>query len=291
MALTDYKITTADLNDKGVMGLPRVPGYSTAEMQHRFDEIAKDVIIPKYNALIEALLSVIPISTLTDLQNGDGIIYDSVNGVFINSQNITSIEKLQDVDSTSPFFNGAFLRYDLAQRKWVPSSSSVTIPSLDSIEDVSATNPNDGDLLLYDAANHVWINSKTLLSLLTDVTITLPQEGDLFAFDYTAGKWKNVKNTALETVTDLQKTKVVAVPNTGWATSGDYVTRAFTFTKIVGNPIIKICDANGDVETDEAKRVAYCSLFDAVVTNSTTLTLYATEVPATGFNILVTGAE
>ncbi|HQC05308.1 MAG TPA: hypothetical protein PLB75_07470, partial [Paludibacteraceae bacterium] len=75
MALTDYKITTADLNDKGVMGLPKVPGYSTAEMQHRFDEIAKDVIIPKYNALIEALLSGIPISTLTDLQSGDGIIY------------------------------------------------------------------------------------------------------------------------------------------------------------------------------------------------------------------------
>ena len=42
MALTDYKITTADLNDKGVMGLPRVPGFSTAEMQRRFDEIAKE---------------------------------------------------------------------------------------------------------------------------------------------------------------------------------------------------------------------------------------------------------
>ena len=291
MALTDYKITTADLTDKGVEGLPDAPELSTEAMQHKFDEITKDVIIPKYNALIEALLSVIPISTLTDLQNGDGIIYDSVNGVFINSQNITSIEKLQDVDSTAPFFNGAFLRYDLAQRKWVPSSSSVTIPSLDSIEDVSATNPNDGDLLLFDAANDVWINSKTLLSLLTDVTITLPQEGDLFAFDYTAGKWKNVKNTAQEYITDSLKTKIVSVPNTGWATVGDYVTKALTFTKITGNPEIKICDANGDVETDSSKRIAYSKIVDAEVSGTTSIILYATEVPATSFNVAVMGAE
>ena len=291
MALTDYKITTADLTDKGVEGLPDAPELSTEAMQKKFDEIAKDVIIPKYNALIEALLSVIPISTLTDLQAGDGIIYDSVNGVFINSQNITSIEKLQDVDSTAPFFNGAFLRYDLAQRKWVPSSSSVTIPSLDSIEDVSATNPNDGDLLLFDAANDVWINSKTLLSLLTDVTITLPQEGDLFAFDYTAGKWKNVKNTAQEYITDSLKTKIVTVPNTGWATSGNYVTKALNFTKITGNPQIKLCDSNGDIETTMAKRIAYSKIVDAEISGTTSIILYATEVPGTSFNVIVLGAE
>ena len=35
------KITTSDLTNKGVSGLPDTPGLSTSEMQRKFDEILK----------------------------------------------------------------------------------------------------------------------------------------------------------------------------------------------------------------------------------------------------------
>ena len=49
------KITDADLKDRGVVGLPDIPELSTAEMQAKFDELAKTVIIPKLNKLIDDL--------------------------------------------------------------------------------------------------------------------------------------------------------------------------------------------------------------------------------------------
>ena len=49
------KITDAELVGKGVTGLPDVPGLSTADMQAKFDELSKDVIIPKFNTFIDSL--------------------------------------------------------------------------------------------------------------------------------------------------------------------------------------------------------------------------------------------
>lgn len=49
MSLT--KITQADLTNKGVVGLADTPNLSTVEMQEKFDEIALDVIVPKFNEL------------------------------------------------------------------------------------------------------------------------------------------------------------------------------------------------------------------------------------------------
>ena len=51
------KITDADLVDKGVIGLPDVPNLNTAEMQEKFEEVCREVIIPKFNALIDALVA------------------------------------------------------------------------------------------------------------------------------------------------------------------------------------------------------------------------------------------
>lgn len=49
------KINAADLAGKGVVGLPDTPGLSAADMQAKFDEIALEVLVPKHNALIDAL--------------------------------------------------------------------------------------------------------------------------------------------------------------------------------------------------------------------------------------------
>lgn len=53
MAFT--KIVSADLVNKGVIGLPDSPNLGTMEMQEKFDELALDVIVPKHNALIDEL--------------------------------------------------------------------------------------------------------------------------------------------------------------------------------------------------------------------------------------------
>lgn len=49
------KITDTSLANKGVTGLPDVPGLSTAEMQAKFDELSRDVIIPKLNEIVDGL--------------------------------------------------------------------------------------------------------------------------------------------------------------------------------------------------------------------------------------------
>lgn len=53
MAFT--KITDEDLQNKGVMGLPDTPGLSTSEMQAKFEQTAREVIVPKFNQLVDDL--------------------------------------------------------------------------------------------------------------------------------------------------------------------------------------------------------------------------------------------
>ena len=53
MAFT--KINNSDLAGMGVIGLPDTPGLSTTAMQEKFEETARQVIIPKHNALIDEL--------------------------------------------------------------------------------------------------------------------------------------------------------------------------------------------------------------------------------------------
>lgn len=43
------KITSTDLANKGVSGMPDVPGLSTAEMQAKIEEIVRSVVIPAFN--------------------------------------------------------------------------------------------------------------------------------------------------------------------------------------------------------------------------------------------------
>lgn len=53
MAFT--KITDEDLFNKGVIGLPDTPGLSTSEMQAKFEQTAREVIVPKFNQLVDDL--------------------------------------------------------------------------------------------------------------------------------------------------------------------------------------------------------------------------------------------
>ena len=49
------KITNEDTQNKGVVGLADTPGFSASEMQNKFEELSKEVIIPKFNKLVDEL--------------------------------------------------------------------------------------------------------------------------------------------------------------------------------------------------------------------------------------------
>lgn len=49
------KIEAKDYDGKGVTGLPDIPRLDTLDMQKKFDELAKDVAIPKHNVLVDEL--------------------------------------------------------------------------------------------------------------------------------------------------------------------------------------------------------------------------------------------
>ena len=51
------KITEADLVGKGVVGQEDTPMLSASEMQHKVEEIARDVIIPAVNNLVDEVES------------------------------------------------------------------------------------------------------------------------------------------------------------------------------------------------------------------------------------------
>ena len=54
-ATTFTKITPEDLRNKGVVGLPDAPELTVPALQAKFDEIATDVIVPKFNNLVDEL--------------------------------------------------------------------------------------------------------------------------------------------------------------------------------------------------------------------------------------------
>ena len=86
---------------------------------------------------------------------------------------------LDDVDVTGAT-NGQFLKYDSAQGKWIPETSSATVASLSAIDDVSISQIQDGDTLQYDSTNSVWVNQPLNLDVdWGDIGGTLSDQTDL----------------------------------------------------------------------------------------------------------------
>lgn len=81
------KITEADLKGKGNIGKPDTPGVTTAEMQRILDEIPREVIVPAFNAMVDALIGGTAASSIgatfpTELPGeGAGTIQDVLNAL------------------------------------------------------------------------------------------------------------------------------------------------------------------------------------------------------------------
>ena len=61
------KILDKDLEGKGVVGQPDVPGLTAREMQEKVEEIVRAIAIPKINQIIEYIVG--KVATQTDLEN------------------------------------------------------------------------------------------------------------------------------------------------------------------------------------------------------------------------------
>ena len=73
------KITDEDLANRGVMGLPDVPGLTAIEMQKKLEEIPREVIIPRYNELVDSVADICDeFSKLSTYDVGDYCIYENV---------------------------------------------------------------------------------------------------------------------------------------------------------------------------------------------------------------------
>jgi hypothetical protein len=80
-------------------------------------------------------------------------------------------------------------------------------PALDDLTDVDITNPTNGQVLTYDAANQLWINGAaptgvTDLSQLSDVTINTPADGNFLVYDGTGSTWEN-RMAVLSDISDV----------------------------------------------------------------------------------------
>lgn len=78
MAFSDNKITVADLTGKGVTGMADTPNLTTAQMQQKLDEIAKEVIPPKFNALCDDL-DATDFSSIITSKSTDKMLFQRLN--------------------------------------------------------------------------------------------------------------------------------------------------------------------------------------------------------------------
>ena len=169
MNIQDAKITSSDLANKGVVGLPDTPNLSTLVMQQKFDEIATDVIVPKFNALIDELEADIAPIVSENPVAGETFIYDADDETFKNGMYYTSLADLKDA-SVENVQNRDFLCYDEESGKWFPTASSGSVETISACEDTSITNPQTNDVLKWNG--NKWANTPDSEGLLAKFVIT-----------------------------------------------------------------------------------------------------------------------
>lgn len=176
-------ITPADLSGKGVVGLPDTPQLSALAMQQKFDEIATDVIVPKFNDLADeldngagAIMNVTdPTSGTTDtLQNAlDHIETENALNT-ADRHNHANKATLDDIDATvkAAYDRLVTLLGAITGIQSVLSSSTAELPDAKAVADAIATVQTE--VSLNTAARHTHVNKATL----DDITALVKQGYD-----------------------------------------------------------------------------------------------------------------
>ena len=178
------EITAADLLNKGVEGLPDTPGLTAAQMQQKFDEIAKDVIVPKFNAVVQKLNDP---SGADDTQVTDpttetaGSLNDALGNIETeNAANTLARHThdnkatLDDIDATvkAAYDRLVTLLGTITGIQSVLSSSTAELPDAKAVADAIATVQTE--VSLNTAARHTHVNKATL----DDITALVKQGYD-----------------------------------------------------------------------------------------------------------------
>ena len=138
----------------------------------------------------------------------DVLKYDSINNEWVNGQ--LALHDLSDITEVLPIPQGAFLVYD-SLNHWVAS-----LEGINSMTDVNAPTPSNGDVLTYDGVTQKWVNDTiptptvpSDINDLNDVDILNPVSGDILIYDQVDNVWynkdllmQNIANTDINTPTD-----------------------------------------------------------------------------------------
>lgn len=111
---------------------------------------------------LDGLIDVV-ISAPTD---GQVLSYDNNSGQWVNANKVAALADLTDVDLTNLAI-GKYLQYN--GTAWEPADIVVGSLTLDTLSDVNVPNPNDGDLLSWNAGTSEWISLTP--SFLTEYSI------------------------------------------------------------------------------------------------------------------------
>ncbi|MBO7731445.1 MAG: hypothetical protein J6S67_02805 [Methanobrevibacter sp.] len=105
---------------------------------------------------------------------------------------VEGINSMSDVDAPSPS-NGDILIYDSINHKWVNSPiPTPTVPDkLNDLNDVDILNPVSGDILIYDSVDDVWYNKDLLMQNIANTDINTPTDGDILIYDSNSSTWNN----------------------------------------------------------------------------------------------------
>lgn len=104
--------------------------------------------------------------TITSVTDGQTLTYSNSTSQWVNSDPISDLTDLSDVDlSVAPTTN-QYLKYNGIA--WVAADISVGALSLDNLTDVTLTGPANGEFLVYQSGQ--WINSAALDAFLSSIT-------------------------------------------------------------------------------------------------------------------------
>lgn len=157
---------------------------------------------------------------LTDLDDGEILIYQSSTGKWINGvvpAGAESLSELNDVDVASAA-NGNVLTYDSTEEEWKAAAPAAPSMALNDLSNVDTGSPTNGKILTYESSSSSWKakNAPTpsvALSALTDVGLDYNlQNGQVLTFDSTNWKWKNATPSggggSLASLSDVNVTNV-----------------------------------------------------------------------------------
>ena len=145
------------------------------------------------------VLSELEDMNLTNLRNGDILRYDSETGKWCNYalQIIVNLEDLSNVDINN-LQEGQVLVYDATDRSW--KNQDAEIADISKIKSVHITNLGADQILKYNGTN--WVNADNKIVELKDVNITDPQNGQILVYDAVNQIWKNGSPSSTSTSLD-----------------------------------------------------------------------------------------